>query len=157
MSSQILPHNQMKVINIGHWWNPFEKFKYQLGREHTVQTEVYGYDIDLPLIRLKPDGLFTLKIWYRWNGASGPTWDTPSCHRGSAFHDGFYHLMKLGLLPVRLKTYADERLRADCIEDGMLEFRANYWFWGVQTFGASSCNPPSQLVVAEPFQDADHG
>ncbi len=131
----IKPENQLQVTNLG----IFGKYKYRLDADYSYQTEIYGNDIDQPYIRLTPDGLLTLKKGYCWNGASGPTWDTKSCRRGSALHDAGYSLMALGLISTSYyKAHIDQVWLHDiCIEDGMWEWRAGAWLWAVTQFGGN--------------------
>lgn len=50
--------------------------KYDLPEPDSRLLAVHGFDIDTPRIRLTPDGMMTLKQYYTWDGASGPTIDT---------------------------------------------------------------------------------
>ena len=86
-------------------------------------------------LALSEDAL-TVKAWYLWDGASGPTVDSPSTMRASLVHDALYQLMRLGVLPRSLKGAADQLLHDLLIEDGMGRFRAWYWLQAVRWFGS---------------------
>jgi len=131
----------------------FGAYKYRIDDDYEYRTQLLGFDIDLPFVALGPLGILTLKKGYCWNGASGPTWDTPSCRRGSALHDAGYQLLGAKLLPMNTKGHIDKAWLHDiCIEDGMSAFRAGYWLWGVQTFGGGVIN---RKVPKE--EEPDHG
>lgn len=61
--------------------------------------------------------------------------------RGSLVHDAFYQLMRKKLIPLEKREYADWLLREICIEDGMSKTRADWFYLGVDLFGASSARP----------------
>ena len=78
----------------------------------------------------------TMKARYAWDGASGPTFDSPSTMFASLVHDALCQLIRLGALPRALKGTADQLLHDLLIEDGMSRFRAWYWLCGVRWFGS---------------------
>ena len=119
------------------------RYKYQLVKDYSVQTNISGYEIDAPFFSLTKDGLLTGKAGYAWDGPSGPTFDTPDFMRGSLMHDILYQMMREKLLPQGCKICADELLQRLCLEDGMSKFRAHYVFEGVQRYGDGSCAPGS--------------
>jgi hypothetical protein len=116
-------------------------YKYQLVEDCICQTAITGFDIDTQFIKLSPDGTLTVKSGYAWDGASGPTIDTHDTIRGSLFHDSLYQLMRRKLLPGKYRNIADILLKDICIEDGMHEFRAEYWYIGVSRFAHSQADP----------------
>lgn len=125
-------------------------YKYQVRRDFTVDTEAKGYDIETPWLKLTPDGKLIIRRGYAFDGASGPTWDTSNSMRGAVTHDAFYQLMRLGLIPMTYKEYADKLLHDLCTEDGMWSWRADWWRWAVLTFGSGSTMPsaePPELVA----------
>jgi len=124
----------MKVTKLGF----FSRYKYRLDEEYQFRSKIFGYEIGLPYSSLTRDGVITLKMGYCWDGASGPTWDTKSCRRGSALHDVGYQWMGQELIPISYKEYIDEALLHDvCIEDGMNKWRAKIWLAGVKMFGGN--------------------
>ena len=111
------------------------KYKYRLTDDLCLETGITGYYARTDYIEIQPGGKLVLKSGYAWDGPSGPTWDTEDSMRGSAGHDALYQLMHLGVLPLSCKDEADKLLLKWVIEDGMSEFRANYWYKGVSLFG----------------------
>jgi hypothetical protein len=122
-------------------------YKYQLWETYSTQTNILGYDITTNFITLTPDGLLTILKYYAWDGPSGPTFDTKNFMEGSLVHDALYQLMRMGLLPQSCKEYADDRLRSDCIRDGMSKFRANYVHFGVDLGAKAAANPKNEKKI----------
>ena len=141
-------------------------YKYQLVEDESRMTGICGFDINTDFIRLEPDGRLTAKKGYAWDGASGPTWDSSYCMRGPLFHDCLYQLMREKLLPHSCRNTADGIMFLTIMEDGMkyanslpyllraptrafIEFRANYWYRGVQAFAHSASLPENDRKVYE--------
>ena len=78
---------------------------------------------------------------YAWNGASGPTLDTDSTMGPALVHDALYQLMRMRVLPLRMRRLADAWFRDLLKEEGMLFFRRWYFFAAVRLFGRSSADP----------------
>ena len=117
-------------------------YKYQLSRDYEVQTNVFpDQDIVTEYVCLSKSGLLKLKEGYASDGPSGPTVDTKDSIRGSFGHDGFYQLIRLGLLDNKWRPVCDSELRRWCLEDGMCEFRAWYWYEGVRLFAGPASEP----------------
>lgn len=125
-------------------------FKYSLWETYTSQTNILGYTVKHRLFELTPEGVITIFEDYPWDGPSGPTFDTPSSMRGSLEHDALYEMIRLGLLPLDCFHKANEELRNICKEDGMLSFRADYWFKGVEEFGKSHINIQEEIILIAP-------
>ena len=70
-----------------------------------------------------------IKARYAWDGASGPTRDTPSAMRPSLVHDALCQLLRLRALPASAEPAVDAWFRQLCLADGMHPFRA--WYWSV--------------------------
>lgn len=122
-----------------------EGYKYQLTRDYFVQTNICPpVDIITPYVHLSKTGLLRLLRGYAWDGASGPTVDTDSSMRGSAGHDGFYQLFRLGLLDISWRKDVDKLLKKHCIEDGMWVIRAEIWEDMVRTFARSAALPENE-------------
>lgn len=96
------------------------------------------------------NGWLIIKAGFAWDLGSGPTWDTLATVRATKVHDALYYLMNEGLLPhEEWRDEADECLRRIMLEDGASEFRADYWHWGVETFGEGHAEPqPRPLLYA---------
>lgn len=122
-------------------------YKYQLAETYTTKLDLIGYDIDTEFIKLTLIGILTIKSGYAWDGASGPTLDTPDTMRGSLEHDALYQLMRMEFLTQSVREFADNRLKETCMEDGMPEFRADYWLFGVNTFAGPSAMPKNKREV----------
>jgi hypothetical protein len=123
-------------------YREIHKYRFELLDPERVQTVIVGFDIDTDYIRLRPDGKLLIKPRYAWDGASGPTKQTPDTKRGSLFHDALYQLMREGLLDrKKYRIYADELLRKICLEDGMSKGRADNFYWAVRHFGQNSTKP----------------
>jgi hypothetical protein len=131
-----------KVKVLVKWYKPstwFSKWKYELLEKWGYQTWITGYYIKTEYVTLRKNGWIIFEKGYRWDGASGPTWDNEEYRRDPLVHDGFYQLLRTGKLPQKYKDDADNLLYKMLIEDGMSRFRAGYWYLGVRLFGANSC------------------
>lgn len=127
-----------------------EGYKYVTAEDYVIQTALQPPKfIWTPFITLDVDGRMTLKKGYAWDGASGPTVDTLDSMVGSLVHDGFYQLMKEGFLSVEVfRRLADRELWRLCVEDGMLKFRADYWYGGVRLFGDAAATEQNPILSA---------
>ena len=126
-------------------------YKYLLWETYSTQTDLIGYDIRTDFIILSPTGLLTILKYYAWDGPSGPTFDTKNFMEGSLVHDALYQLMRKGLLPQSCRAYADDRLKADCIRDGMSKFRAGYVHIGVDLGAKFAADPKySKKILTAP-------
>ena len=123
-------------------------FKYQLARTYKAQTPIKpDEDIHYGYISLFTSGVMEMRAGYSSDGPSGPSIDTKSFMRGAFEHDGFYELLRNGLLPQSLRDEIDRLLQQRCIEDGMWKVRA----WGVYTalkyFGAKAAHPDQKKII----------
>lgn len=122
-------------------------YKYQTWETYSTQIDIIGYDINTDFITLSPTGLLTINRYYAWDGPSGPTFDTKNFMEGSLVHDVLYQLMRMGLLPQSCRDYADDRLKADCIRDGMSRIRANYVHFGVDLAAKAAADPKNMKKI----------
>lgn len=117
-----------------------------------VWTRVRGYrahfEDERGTIDLFPDGRLVLHKKYRWDGASGPTWDTITTMRGSAVHDALYRLIAAGKLPRKLKWKADAELYIIMREDEAYWARAAYYMVCVEIFGGLHLPTPRKRRAA---------
>jgi hypothetical protein len=115
-------------------------YKYQLARDcirrGTIKPEA---PIDTDYIALDMDGMMRVKKSYAWDGCSGPTIDTVTNMRGGLFHDAYFQLMRLGLLPESCFEEANREFKRICLEDGMSKVRAALFFMGVSTSFSRAC------------------
>ena len=124
-------------------------FKYQVAEDEYFITDILGYDIDLKFLQLTPDGMFLTRHGYAWDGPSGPAVDSDDFMRPSLGHDGLYQLMRLELLPRSLRKQIDKLMHKWCLEEEMLEFRADYCYAGVRAFADSAADPKNKRKVYE--------
>lgn len=112
-------------------------YKNQLVEDYRVQVGIMPaqFPVDTPLIKLDMNGYLIIKAGYAWDGASGPTWDTPSVMRASLVHDALYQLMREERISLTNRERADGLLRSIMIEDGAGSFRAWYYYRAVQCAG----------------------
>ena len=125
-------------------------YKYQLARDYSQYVGVFpDHDIETAYLRLTRSGFLTCKNSYAWDGASGPTWDTPDTIRASLVHDGLYQLIRLGLIPMRWRGRADLLLRDILLADGMHPVRAEIWYMAVSHFAHDAALPEAERPVLE--------
>jgi hypothetical protein len=118
-----------------------EGYKYQVYEDEEFITGIHGKEIHTDFIDLFANGVLICRKGYAWDGASGPTWDTPSSMRGSLIHDAGYQLMREGCLPLDYKVVFDGLFYLTLIHDGMTHIRAWLWYKGVILFGKGSTLP----------------
>lgn len=125
-------------------------YKYKTSRDYVIQTEIKPPAfIYTDFIRLDTDGTMWIKAGYAWDGASGPTFDTLDSIIGSLIHDALYQLIREGhLASDEYRRPADRELWRLCIEDGMLKFRADYWYAGVRLGGSNAANEQDEILTA---------
>lgn len=127
-----------------------EGYKYQLVKFYSIQIDIFvPTPIITSFIALSKDGVLLIKEGYAWDGASGPTIDTPSSMRGSLVHDALYQLMRLGLISENNRDYADSLLKKICIEDGMNKVRAKLWQTMVNLFASGCAKSGTEREVKE--------
>lgn len=86
-------------------------------------------------------GRLTIERGFSWDGASGPTFDTPNTMRPSLVHDALYGAIRRGRLLPGCRKRADGLFRSMLKESGMGMFRRGYFYLGVRLFGAKHCRP----------------
>lgn len=94
--------------------------------KHAVITEYCALFTDGQIIQFKG---------YRWDGASGPTWDTESTMHCSLDHDTLWQLIEELFLPEKWYSVSNHHLRTQGKKDGMWTIRANAWFYSVSLVG----------------------
>ena len=123
-------------------YRKIKKYKYQVHVTCCFQTELRPEkNIIVGFLELRMDGLLIIYKGYCWDGPSGPTIDTKAFIWASLPHDALYQMIRLGLLTVEDKPYADRLLRQMCLQGKMCKFRAWYVYKSVDKFGWSSCKP----------------
>lgn len=98
-------------------------------------------------LAIDAEGVLTVKVGYQWDGASGPTIDTPSARRGALAHDALYDLMRRGVVSRSAKTreQVDALFYRLLLEDKMNPVRARAWYRSVRLCGRDSADPKSLL------------
>ena len=125
-----------------------EGYKYQLAEDYTVRTDIIvGGWINTEYIQLSPVGYLTVKNGYAWDGASAVAIDTPNIMRGSLCHDGFYQLLRQGMLGQEWRKTADLEMYKMCLQDEMIRLRAWWIYQGLRTGGASSAAPKNKKII----------
>ncbi|EIQ01637.1 hypothetical protein OpiT1DRAFT_00209 [Opitutaceae bacterium TAV1] len=96
-------------------------------------------------------GTLSIKEGYCWDGASGPTIDTPSAVAASLPHDVLYQAIRAGLIPPTFRDNADRVLYRVARERGMPWWRALYFFVAVRIAGGKCVRPrpsePSETIL----------
>ena len=124
-------------------------FKYQLHEEISfIIPELAPYaPIVLDYIEVREGGELVLKKGLASDGASGPTYDTPSSMRGAFVHDALYKLMRLGLIPRSFRQKADRIITILCKMDGMYGWRAESWYKFLRWFGHKAVQASSRRKI----------
>lgn len=127
-------------------------YKYQL---------VEPFVLDVPLrveqkftvlgdwVSVFPSGLMSFRAGYAWDGASGPTADTPNTTVPALIHDGLYQLMREGGLPLEYRATADRLFHNMLVARGMSRLRAWYWYQGVRLGAGHKALPGNGRRVQE--------
>jgi hypothetical protein len=124
-------------------------YKYQLYEDETFITGIYGKEVYSEYISLFANGALVCRKGYAWDGASGPTWDTPSSMRASLIHDAGYQLMREGLLPLDYKVVFDGLFYLKLLDDGMSRVRAYIWYKAVLWFAKGSTLPEHDRPILQ--------
>jgi len=122
-------------------------FKYQLAESYTKQLSITGFNVETDFINLDEGGHLFIRKGYAWDGASGPTCDSDSSMEASLVHDALYQLMRLDLIPVGKRNYADNLLESICVEKGMWKWRAKIWCSAVKRFAKSAADPKNKRKI----------
>lgn len=129
---------------------------YRTEHDHHFQT---GILLAAPVvsqaagIKLHADGWIEIMAGYVYDGSSGPTIQTADSMRGALGHDAGYDLLKLGLLAMEHREALDKLLLRLCLEDGMLEGRAEVWYAAVRQFGEQYMNRREPAAVRRERRD----
>lgn len=129
----------------------FRNTKHQLDHDCWFKVGVFPDKVlqtNDGLVTLYQDGWLYIRRNYAWDGASGPTWDTKSCKRGSMVHDALSDLIKEGYLSPDLWTQCNVELYRLCKEDGMWAIRRSAWFAAVERFGLRVARRKEKVYTA---------
>ena len=72
---------------------------------------------------------------YRWDGPSGPAFDSPTGMRASLFHDVLYQAIIEGKVSKEHRKLADQALLRITEQDGMAWARRWLWYLAVRAMG----------------------
>lgn len=123
-------------------------YKHQLYADYSVKLDVNPVtQYSDRFLAIDINGVLTIKKGYAWDGASGPTWDTKNCKRGSLVHDALYQLMRMEVLPRSYRNHADKLFYVHLREDGMWYIRARLWYRSVRVAAFSSADPKNRKKV----------
>lgn len=127
------------------WYRKFDRhYKYETLEEKTFHTRwVLPESVCTrkQFVHLTASGKLSIKPRYAWDGASGPTFDSPSTMRASLVHDALYQLMREGALDQSYRIPADECLRRIMLGDykgswpKWHAFRVELWIRALEKFG----------------------
>jgi len=105
----------------------------------TVDDEFYATgiipdsSIHTKFLSMDLEGGLTILKHYAWDGASGPTIDTPNTFFGSLIHDALYQLMRGEYIDrKKWRKRADQILYEILRDKGMSKFRAKLWYKAVR-------------------------
>lgn len=121
-----------------------ERFKYQLAEDIVFETFIGGYSFDGEYLAINPVGVLTIKYGYMWDGASGPTIDTPSAMFAALIHDALYELMRREVIPFEMRNTIDRIFHRLLISNHMDRVRANLWYDMVHAFAGESGIPGTE-------------
>lgn len=126
-------------------------YVYQLDRRFYCKTNIQpDTRLCTEYICLDTNGDLYIERGYAWDGASGPTINTPSTMAASLVHDALYQLISLELLGFEWREDCDKELQRIMIEDGAYKFRADYFFLGVEVFGGKYARKVKNTTVLCP-------
>jgi hypothetical protein len=134
-----------KVIKYG------DSYKYQLRADHEVQTPIKGaaFRID-HYAELTQDGLLRVYRGYSWDGASGPTLDSPCAIAPSCEHDVFYQAMRSGKLGQEFREPVDEFFYSRLLSLGMWRPRALLWLTAIRKAAAYAAKRQDERTILAP-------
>jgi hypothetical protein len=117
-------------------------YKYQSRNDMHIKTIITPpIDIVTDLIILRSNGWLTIKKYFAWDGCSGPTIDDVTNMRAGQVHDALYALMRMELLDLKWRAYADQLLYCRMISDGASTLRAKLYRFAVNRFAKYAAMP----------------
>lgn len=114
----------------------------QLRDDAVFSSGITGFAVATEFVSLLPTGRICLRHGYATDGITcitGTPWEfllsRPWLVNGSFPHDGIYQLIRLGLLPAKVKKQADEMLREVCVLGGADQWQADIVYRFVEHLG----------------------
>jgi len=121
------------------------KEKYEMIKDRIIKTNILNYNIDHLYFKLTRLGMLTIRKGYRWDGPSGPTFDTPSFMRSSGVHDILFQILRERMIDYFLRNIffyeANEELERLSVIDGMIWPRHKWVKYGVNKLGRKYTQP----------------
>jgi len=110
------------------------KYKYELIESYECHTPIRGYIgcTKDNFVGILADGTIRFKIKYAWDGSTLSP-DLKSNFRAALVHDGFFQLLREGIIPQSGLPSVDKLYRTMCLEDGMNKFLAQCFYIGLRT------------------------
>ncbi len=122
-------------------------YKYILLRNVTIRNKRFknwpagGFPNPNPVLNINPNARsITVCTNYAWDGASGPSIDTPNTMCASLIHDALYQAIRecRKNYGCNLRKSADKILHDILKADGMFWLRRRAWYCLVRFFGKSA-------------------
>ena len=123
------------------WCKVPKEWKYYLPKDECIRLSKQYSDKVIKTKFIKLDGRdLILKYDYKWDGPSGPTFDTEDAMEGSAAHDALWQLIIMGLIDKKHKRDTDRELKIICIRNKMWKWRAGLWYFALGFVSVESRN-----------------
>lgn len=119
------------------------KYKYELTKEWSCQTDFLDFKFSHSYFSLDKRGALTIKSGYAWDGPSGPTIDTKPFVAASLSHDALYQALREieGLYSSHRRKLSDGLLKRHCRHFGMSRARSSIAYFFVRRFGGIFSKP----------------
>lgn len=133
-----------------------KQIKYSLADKFVLAENYSGLAPFVPLkdIVTSYGAFYTTGEYFIFRGflfsANRPAINTEDSIRASCNHDFFYNLMKDGLLNRDYREVVDKLFYEHLIEDGMVGFRALYWWKAVRIGGDDALDSPYPKIKIAP-------
>jgi hypothetical protein len=128
-------------------------WKYKLEKDYFIKTDFRPKkNIASSFSNLQTNGMLMIYKGYAWDGCSGPTYDTNTNMRAGLVHDCLYQLMREG----KLTRSGKNRKKTDKLfykilrKDGMILFRAKYYYFAVRQFAGKYIYPEKVKIYKCP-------
>ena len=134
-----------------------EKYKYEVTEISYCETGIRNRPFWSKYFHMDAGGKLTVKVGYRWDGVSGPTWDSANTMWPGCVHDVLYQSLREKLITVAewangpdefilivmkgLRREIDALFEFLLEMEGMWAFRRSYYYWAVRKFGEQYTMP----------------
>lgn len=130
-------------------------YKYEFKRDTVTDgprrfyTGIEGYEYQGEYMELDTDGWVTIQHRYKWDGPSGPAYDSEDFMTPSMDHDAGYQLIRMSVLPEKYRSVFDKHMRKECRKRGMKEWRVWRVYHGVKWFAKNAAKAGTQPTTPE--------